>query len=135
VNHGDRIYLFRLKYLLFFIAVILIYSFNYHFLWIFYDVAVISLLIYYIRNNKVHFKGYQWFMIIATLWYFVSISIHSGHVFVGLLSTWDTFKHILLFLLLTRMHQNIAPPMQRKFAIRLYHFVFVTILMQVIFVF
>jgi len=127
--------MFRLKYLLLLIACILIYSYNYHFLWILYDVAVLVLAYYYLGNNKVSLKGYQCIIIMLTLGYFVSISISSGHTFIGLLSTWDTFKHILIFLLLIRMHEFVGDPRQSRFMMRLYHLIFVTILMQVAVVF
>ena len=134
-NRYSRISMFRLKYLLLLVLCVLIYSYNYHFLWILYDVVVIVLGGYYLQNKKLSLRGYQWFIIILTLWYFVSISVYSGHTFIGLLSTWDTFKHILIFLLLSRMFNSMSNARNNSFMIRLYHFIFAAILMQMVFVF
>ncbi len=124
----------RLSFFVFFIFFILVFSFSFHALWILYDVVALSALAYYVRNNKISLKAFQWLMLNVTIFYFILMSLFGSHFFVGLLSTWDTFKHILMFILLQRTWKCLMGSHREHFMGRLYRCIFFAIVMQFVFV-
>lgn len=97
-----------LGYLLILPFAFLVFSFNYHFLWLFYDVAAFVIMFYFLYGVKrLPITNMAFFSFILVVLYFISMSIISGHIFFGVLSSWDTFKHIALLLgviALSRLH-------------------------------
>ena len=124
----------QLKYIIFSIAATLIFSYNYHFLWIVYDFVAIGLMAYFVWNKRSLGLGVpQWGLLFLTVCYFTLISVASDEPFIGLLSTWDTFKHIPILLLLARIGLLVYNPEKISFINGLYYLIFFSFIIQLIF--
>lgn len=75
---------------------VLVFSFNFHAIWLIYDFSLILILILYPLINNIKFKYYEWLFIIITFFYFLFIAFLSKNFLISILSIWDIFKHLIL---------------------------------------
>jgi len=101
----------------------LVFSGNYHALWLVYDIVAMLLLFHYIASGKKRISRVQSFLLAGVIGYFLVISIVSGHLFAGVLSIWDTFKHLLYFPLIATMSRLDFSGRNTKLAQIIYRFI------------
>ena len=77
---------------------IFVFSFDFHSLWLFYDISLITLSIVLLTTGNFVFQPLSFFSFFLALFYFLTISIVNGHFFIGMLATWDIFKHVILII-------------------------------------
>jgi len=100
IEKRKGIYLGSILFPVFFFFV---FSFDFHFLWLFYDIAAIFILIKLMVLKSKFFSISESFFLVLTLIYFFTLSVLSGHLLFGLLSCWDTFKHLIYLVLIKKM--------------------------------
>jgi len=123
--------LFHLRYALFFVATVLIYSYNYHFLWIIYDIIITALFLYFVARNRITLTYIQRSILILTITYYFLISVYSNNSFIAFLSTWDTLKHIMLFLLMSELQINAGGWYKNNFFQSLHKFIGIAFFIQI----
>lgn len=113
---------------------VLVFSYNYHALWIMYDLVAIVLLFnnaLYKKYIKVTKRGVA---LAATISYFLILVILNDHLLLGLLSVWDTFKHIIYFQLIASISSFEFNIRNQHLSKILFKLLFVSYLIQIIFV-
>lgn len=125
-----------LGYLLILPFVFLVFSYNYHFLWLFYDVAALVIMFYFLYGIKrLPITRLTLFSFILVVLYFVSMSIISGYIFFGVLSSWDTFKHIAFLLSIVALVNLRDSHSTQSFTNIFYKIIIVSFFIQVVIVF
>ena len=101
--------LIRIEGIVFSILLVIIFSNQFHFLWLLYDFIAIGALFFYLLNNRLVLNT----ILIITIPYFLVFSILSGGHIISFLSIWDNAKHLfVLFMMLTLVDRYVN---QRRF--------------------
>lgn len=77
-------------------------SYNFHSLWILYDISIIFLITKFV-TGKIHIRRKNFFFIICVIllsFFFFSVYINDGYI-QSILSFWDTTKHLIYFSIVT----------------------------------
>ena len=82
---------------------VLVFSFDFHVIWIVYDLIAVGLLFFFLLSSSGRMAWFQLSILSVTIVYFVLITLISGHYLMSILSVWDTFKHLIYIALLARM--------------------------------
>ncbi len=82
---------------------VLVFSFDFHAVWIVYDLIAAGLLFLFLLSRKGKVAWFQLFILSVTIVYFILITLINGHYLMSILSMWDTFKHLIYITLLVRM--------------------------------
>ncbi|MFA5371205.1 MAG: hypothetical protein WC298_04425 [Sideroxydans sp.] len=77
------------------VFVVLVFSFNFHTLWLIYDLIALLLIVYFLGSRRSRISARQYGVFIVALGYFTFIVVREGHLLMGFLSIWDTFKHLV----------------------------------------
>lgn len=111
------------------------YSYNFHSLWLICDIIIICNLFYLLQKKVLRQYPYVlfiFFLIILSLFYsFLSKGFH----FISLLSFWDNYKHVFLFIFSFHLIKKINAERKTKFINRLFIISSITFCIQVLFVF
>jgi len=90
--------LITIEGVVFSILLVIIFSNQFHFLWLLYDIIAIGALFFYLLNNRLVLNT----ILIITVPYFLVFSFLSGSHMISFLSIWDNAKHLfVLFMMLT----------------------------------
>jgi len=111
---------------------VLVFSYNYHFLWLIYDFIAIILLLYYIVSDKKWISPVIFLTFILVIAYFTTIVALHGHFFQGFLSIWDTFKHLLFVPLIVQISKFHLSKSNIVLANKLFYIISFAYLIQVI---
>lgn len=82
--------------LVFLVCACLIYSYNYHFLWIAYDVLAFYGVVLFVKNYTGLIERRIIIMVAPVITYGLLRVLTDDHVFKGMLSIWDTMKHVFV---------------------------------------
>tara|TARA_B110000444_G_scaffold168947_1_gene157857 strand:- start:3300 stop:4499 length:1200 start_codon:yes stop_codon:yes gene_type:complete len=90
--------LIRIEGVVLSILIVIIFSNQFHFLWLMYDFIALGSLFFYLLNNRLVLNT----ILIITVPYFLIFSFISGGHLISFLSIWDNAKHLfVLFMMLT----------------------------------
>ena len=90
--------LVRIESIVFSILLVIIFSNQFHFLWLLYDFIALGALSFYLLNNRLVLNA----ILIIIIPYFLVFSFLSGNHIISFLSIWDNAKHLfVLFMMLT----------------------------------
>ena len=85
------------------VLLIIIFSHDFHFLWLLYDFIALGSIIFYVLNNKLKLN----LVFFSALSYFLYFSFKSGFHLISFVSIWDNIKHLfVLFMMLTLVHRH-----------------------------
>lgn len=118
--------------LVFPVFVVLIFSYNFHALWLLYDLAAFLLLIHTITSKRISLTPIQVLSTALVLGYFFSLVAFSGEWLYGFLSVWDTFKHLVFILVLSDLNKYGDPVRFEGFSDKLYKVVVFSFLIQLL---
>ena len=87
-----------------FIFLIIVFSWDFHFLWLFYDLLVLFSMYFCLK----HINASLGFVLLLALSFFICLTIISGPHLISIFSIWDNIKHVfVLFLLLFIVERHI----------------------------
>ncbi len=109
----------------------LAFSFNFHALWIIYDVIALIALIYFYDATKCRIPTLALILTLSTITYLLTMAGLRGHIFVGILSAWDTLKHVIYLTLLVQVSGSRFSSRSVDATRNMYHLVAVTFAIQV----
>lgn len=112
--------------------VVLVFSYNYHAIWLVYDVIAIILLFHYATSRQKKISSFQGYFLILVLGYFLTLTLISENWFLAILSVWDTFKHLLYFPVIITISQLNIYGHNLKLANMTYKFIGFIFFIQVI---
>jgi len=118
-------------FFLFPVLAVFSYSYNYHAIWLVYDLVAFFLLCFFIFENKtVSYSNTIIFLAIIS--YFIVQVLVSSHKFMVVLSLWDTFKHLVFFHLFIKLNKIGCSDRNVVFSGYLYKFIAITFYIQII---
>lgn len=109
----------------------LVFAYNFHAIWLMYDFGSILLIAYFIRKPKKKMTRVQRYWLLFVLSYF-SCWILFKHNFYGVLSIWDTFKHIPYIMAVTYLLQELPFQKVERIFKKLYKVILVVFMIQVV---
>jgi len=110
---------------------VMIFSFQFHALWLLYDILAIFSIFYFIKTtNKALFSN-----ILFSLCYFFILLIVSGSYSISFLSIWDNIKHVFVLFVLFSILNKHMEYRSLKFVERIGKVLFYTFIIEVIMVF
>jgi len=87
-----------------FILLVLVFSWEFHFLWLLYDFLAIFSIYFFLKHVNIVLGSTLFFV----LSFFILLSINSGFHIISILSIWDNIKHVfVLFMLLFQVERHI----------------------------
>lgn len=99
---------------------VLVFSYNYHALWLVYDIVAMILLFHYATTRQKRITNIQRCFLVVVIWYFLVLVLVSGHWLKGVLSVWDTFKHLLYLPLMATINRESFSGRNAKLSRRIY---------------
>jgi len=105
-------------------------SYNLHVLWLWYDLISLFLMLYLFNVKKTLVKPAHKLFVLLVISYFVVFIFSRGHVLMGLLSLWDTFKHIPYILFLYNLSNNGSFLLQHKVFKKIYKLILTIFFIQ-----
>ena len=99
---------------------VLVFSYNYHAIWLVYDIVAVILLLHYATTRQKRITNIQRCFLVVVIWYFLVLVLVSGHWLKGVLSVWDTFKHLLYLPLMTTISRESFSGRNAKLSRRIY---------------
>jgi len=126
----NRIY-FKLSWLLYPVFFALVFSFNFHALWLVYDLIAVSLLFHYTFSNRKVISSLQRVLLFLVLGYCSVLVFLNGHLLMGFLSVWDTYKHLIFIVLVISVFKYPYNDNLFIFAKNMYRLIFITLIIQV----
>ena len=131
----DKNILIPYENLLLFQLVIYMYSYNFHSLWIICDLIIIFNLIYILQRGVLLEYPAMLFVLSLLFGYLIYSISKNGFYLINILSFWDNYKHIILFLFSFYIIKQISPERKKKFIQSLFVISSITFFIQVLFVF
>jgi hypothetical protein len=111
---------------------VLVFSYNLHVFWLMYDVVAIILFLYYVLSGEKIISRVQAVCLGIVLLYFIGIVLIGSNFFMGGLSIWDTFKHLLYFPLIANISKNVFSERNDQLYYFIYSFVAFSFFVQVV---
>ena len=132
---NDKNIIIPYENLLLFQLVIYIYSYNFHSLWILCDFIIIFNLFYILQHSVFRKYPFMLFILVLLFLYFLYSVSKNGFYLINLLSFWDNYKHIIVFVFPFYLIKKISAERKRKFVQKLFIISCITFFIQVIVVF
>lgn len=124
---------FKLYWLLYPVFFALVYSFNFHALWLVYDLVAISLLCYYTFSNRKIISSLQRALIFLVFGYYSVLLVFNGmHLLMGFLSVWDTYKHLIFIVFAVRIFKYSNNENVLVFEKNMYQLIIITLIIQAV---
>lgn len=117
------------------VFIVLIFAFDFHVLWLMYDIVAIMLAFYFAFSRKASIGVLPIGVLGIVLGYFVVMIFAGEYVLFGLLSLWDTLKHLIYIALFVRWSRNRPLPRISDQVSGLSHLIFIAFAIQLILVF
>jgi len=122
--------LIRVEGVVFSILLVIIFSNQFHFLWLLYDFIAIGALFFYLLNNRLVLNT----ILIIIVPYFLVFSFLSGSHMISFLSIWDNAKHLFVLFMMLTLVDRYANQRRFKLFLRDIGFIFPIILLIQMFV-